>query len=55
MQYFMSLFHESIHIHRLVVQGELEGSNAQHREAYDADPHDKTAYNATFIPDDGPS
>ena len=55
MQYIMSLTYEIVHRHRPGVQGDLKGPYAQHREPYDGDPHDKTAYYASFLADMYPS
>ena len=47
--YLMSFLYELVDLLRLVVQGDLEQQDAEHREAYDNKTHDKTAYYAAFI------
>ena len=55
MHYFMSLSNESVDLHRLLAQCNLEGYDCYHRDDYDDKSHDEKAFNTLFLFDVNPS
>ena len=49
MMYLMSFCDEVVDLLRLVVQGDLECQDTEHREADDNEPHNKSAYYTPFV------